>query len=280
MNTLDTKEQPGIFALFKGPSGSGKSVGALSFPDPEVLDLDCKMPAIANKHFRGKSIEYNRYPNIWAITEKVNSWMDTYDDSGNLLQKAQVQCPHETIIFDSITSLCRLIMNSIATAKGESTPQMLKTIKPTKGGKKMVELMGYDYYNAEVRYIDWILSAAKMLYTQQGNPKNIIFIAHIIETSTKPNIETGLVTKTRSIFAVGNKAPAIIPTEFDEVYLFGTQEAGNLSGESEIRHIMTTETTGDDDAKTAFKIQRRTDFTNQSLYDLLQGQIAGSEMFT
>ena len=40
MNTLDKDvAEKGIFALFKGPSGSGKSVGALSFPTPYVFDF-------------------------------------------------------------------------------------------------------------------------------------------------------------------------------------------------------------------------------------------------
>src|SRR5476651_1312143 len=135
MNTLDATDQPGIFALFKGFSGSGKSVGALSFPTPYVFDLDYKMPAIARKHFPGKSVEYERFPNIFVLADHVTSWLN----NGN--------CPYETLIIDSITSLARLILNSIGEAKGESTPQLLQTIKKTKSGGAMVELMGYDYYN-------------------------------------------------------------------------------------------------------------------------------------
>jgi hypothetical protein len=42
---------------------------------------------------------------------------------------------------------------------------------------------------------------------------------------------------------------------------------------------MTSETSGDDDAKTAFLLAKYTDFTDKSLYELLQSQIAGKEMF-
>jgi hypothetical protein len=144
----------------------------------------------------------------------------------------------------------------------------------------MVELMGYDYYNAEVRFIDWILSANKLLWSAPGNPKNIIFIAHIVTVETKPDLKTKMVTKTRSIMALGNKAPAMIPGEFDELWLFGTREEGGLgSSDGEIHHLMTTQTEGEDDAKTAYNLQRRTDFTKKNLYDLIQAQLAGSEMF-
>src|SRR5271157_2684148 len=271
-NTLDASSSTdiGIFALFKGPPGAGKTVGALSFPNTYVFDFDHKMPAIARKHFPKKSIDYDVYPDIDTVASKHTDWIS------NLYP-----CPYETLIYDSITSLVRLIMNSIAAIKGESTPQMLRTMKSTRSGSKMVELLGYDYYNAEVRFIDWILSAAKILYSRPGNPKNIIFIGHIVETRSKPNITTGLVTVTRSIMTLGNKAPAMIPGEFDEVYMFGTKEIGGASAqdpESKIHHYMTTVTAGEDDAKTAFNLARETDFTDGSLYNKLIAQITGAEM--
>jgi len=270
MHTLDKDtNEKGIFALFKGPSGSGKSVGALSFPVPYVFDFDHKMPAIARKHFPGKSVEYDTFGDINDVANLIKVWLS-----------GQTECPYETLILDSITSLTWLIMNSIAKAKGEDTPSMLKTILQTKGGTKMVELMGYDYYNAEVRFIDWILSACKMLWSAPGNPKNVIFIAHIVTVETKPDLKTKQVTKTRSIMALGNKAPAMIPGEFDDVWMFSTSEEGGLSGESEIHHWISTQTEGEDDAKTAYNLARRTDFTCKSLYDLLKAQIAGSEMFS
>jgi len=270
-NTLDASSSKdiGIFALFKGPSGAGKTVAALSFPNPYVFDFDHKMPAIARKHFPKKSIDYDVYTDIDTVANKLTDWINT----GN--------CTYETLVFDSITALVRLIMNSIAAIKGESTPQMLKTMKSTRGGSKMVELLGFDYYNAEVRFIDWILSAAKILYSKQGNPKHIIFIGHIVEIRSKPNITTGLVTITRSIMTLGNKAPAMIPGEFDEVYMFGTKEIGGASAqdpESKIHHYMTTVTAGEDDAKTAFNLARETDFTDGSLYNKLIAQITGAEM--
>jgi hypothetical protein len=268
MNTLDKRDsRTGIFSLFKGPSGSGKTVAALSFPNPYLVDLDRKMPAIADKHFPGKSIEYDVFPDIFELSSKISSWVNG-------------DCPYETVIYDSLTSLVSLIFKSIGEAKGEGTIQMLNTLKATRTGGKMVELLGIDYYNAETRFFDWIIDANKVLYSRQGNPKNIIFTAHILTTESAPDLKTKIVTRTRSIVTAGRKVAAYVPTQFDEVYLFGTSEVGGLDGrDSHVRHMMTSETSGEDDAKTAFKISKMTDFTNKSLYDQLQSQLAGEALF-
>jgi hypothetical protein len=265
-NNVDYKD-PGFYALFKGPSGSGKTVAALSFPDVYMFDFDRKMPWIARKHFPGKSIEYDQFSHIEQVYDKLDGWIQ------------QDNCPHETLLGDSFTSLATLILNSTAEAKGENIMRLVKSMVDRKGGKgRMVEPLGYDYYNNEVRFIEYVLSATKQLWARQGsNPKNVIWTAHIIESSSKPNIETKLITKTRSLMAIGNKAPAIIPTEFDEVYLFGTTAGDEPT--ARVKHLMTTETTGEDDAKTAFKFEQIIDFTNKDLYTILKSQIAGSEMF-
>ena len=264
MNTQDVAtENLGICALFKGPSGAGKSVGAMSFPGVWVADLDKKMPAIAKKHFPTKSIEYDQFNDFYRLKDMMISWYGT--------------CPHETIVFDSITSLISLILKTIGAAKGEGIQQMLTNMEKFTGKFKQ-ELISIDYYNAETRIVEWMLDYAKILYTQPGNPKNVIFTAHILTSESAPDLKTKIVTRTRSIVTAGKKVAAYIPTQFDEVYLFGTSE-GDLDENARVRHIMTSETSGEDDAKTAFKLSKFTDFTNKSLYEMLQSQIAGQEMF-
>lgn len=271
MNTtqIDYK-QPGFYALFKGSSGSGKTTGALSFPGVYMFDFDRKMPWIARKHFPGKSIEYDTYSSIGDVYDKVMPWV-----------KGEQDCPWETLLFDSITYLAMLIMENTGAAKGEDITNLLKSMVSTKKGSKLIEPLSYDYYNNEARFIEWLMSATKKLWSdahqQNKFPKNIIFTAHIIESRSKPNIETKLVTVTRSIVSVGTKAAAIVPGNFDEVYLFATS-SGFDSGR--VEHCVTTETCGEDDAKTAFTLPRVIDFTNKCLYDELKKAIAGSEMFT
>jgi hypothetical protein len=273
MNTKDCSyTKPGIFALLKGPSGSGKTVGALSFPNIWMADFDRKMPTIARKHFPNKDIEFETFTDCFVLADQLTEWI-TKDN-----------CPFETLLFDSITSYSSLIIKSIGDAKGESTPQMLKTMKAARGsGKPIPELLGIDYYNAETRLAEWTFDVTKTLWVRPGNPKNILFTAHIVTTDSAPDLKTKIVTRTRSIVTYGKKVAAYIPTQFDEVYLFGTRQ-GDMGADAKtpVEHIMTTETVGEDDAKTAFKLAQYINFTQpreKPLYDQIQAQIAGSEMF-
>lgn len=268
MNTLDQKERRDFFALFKGPSGAGKSVAAMSFPTPYIFDYDMKMPAIALKHFKNKSIEYDTFPDVFKASDKLAEFVKD-------------GCPYETLIHDSVTNLSSLTLSSIAQAKGETVPQLIQSIKRTQAGKSMVELMGIDYYNAETRFMEYVLDISKILWCKPGNPKHIIFTAHILTVDSAPDLKTRLVTRTRSIVTAGRKVAAVFPTKFDEVYTFGTREEGGLQGEgSTIKHIMTTQTEGEDDSKTAFNLARYTDFTNGNLYEKLMQQISGAELFS
>jgi hypothetical protein len=257
----------GVFALFKGPSGAGKSVAALSFPNPWVADFDVKMPAIARKHYPKKDIYWDTFQNIFEFADKIAGWVEKND------------CPYETLICDSITNMVMLIMESIAGVKGESMLNMLRTMKQTGRGNKMIELLGYDYYNAEVRFVEWLFGNMKLLFQRPGNPKHIIFIAHVVEVRTKPDINSGLVTVTRNIMTLGNKAPAIIPCKFDEVYMFGTRQLGGLSKDDPlvIKRIAQTQTMGEDDAKSALPLGQEIDFTSRPFHDQMMAQIRGSE---
>ena len=265
-NQIDYKD-PGFFALLKGPSGSGKTVAGLSFPGLWMGDYDRKMPAIARKHFPKKSIEYDTFDDMFVLAEQFSEW--TNKDN----------CPYETLLHDSITHLVSLIIKSIAQAKGEDLLKLLKTMQNVKGGKQIPEMLGIDYYNAETRFIEWFMDINKMLWARpNSNPRNVLFTAHILTTESAPDLKTKIVTKTRSIVTAGKKVATYIPTCFDEVYLFGTSQ-GFMDGKEPVRHLMTTETTGEDDAKSAFKLEQIIDFTNKNLYDILKSQINSSEMF-
>lgn len=266
-NTLDkNQDEKGFFALFKGPSGSGKTVGALSFPEPCILDHDVKMPAIAHKHFPKKSIDYFQFSNIFEIQDKFREW--------------SVNCPYETLIGDSITSLSYTTLKSVDEVKDTDILKMMKNVKKTSGGKDQVEFRGYDYYNAEDSFLKWYIDYLKALWLKPGNPKHVIVVAHIL-THEQTNIITKVTTRTRRIVTAGKAIAAYIPAQFDNVFLFGTQQTGGLSINDPLKttHKVITQTYGEDDAKTAFNLATETDFTGKNLYDELQKQIAGAEMF-
>lgn len=265
-NTQDQQDEHGHFVLFKGPSGAGKSVAALSYPDPYVFDFDKKMPTIALKHFPRKRIDYDTFQDLNDIALKQQSFIDH-------------GCPHETLIYDSITSLARITVSSLSELLGESTPKQLQTIVRTGAGKPMLEAININIYNHETRFISYILDTAKLLWSRSGNPKHIIFTAHVITSESAPDLKTKIVTRTRSIVTAGRKAAAIIPTEFDNIFMFGYKEDGGLDGSaSTIRRLALTVPAGEDDAKSALNVSREIDFTNGSFFDIVQSQIAGVEM--
>ena len=124
-STLDVSENTGLLALFKGDSGTGKSVAALSFPKPYVFDFDRKMPNIARKHYPKKDIHFNRFDNIFEVSDR--------------LQELEADCPYETLIADSFTTLANLTIESVGVVKGESVPELMQKVQETKAKNKQLE---------------------------------------------------------------------------------------------------------------------------------------------
>jgi hypothetical protein len=258
MSSEEPRPSTGLFSLFKGESGAGKTVGALSFPDVLVMDFDRKMPAIGRKHFPGKDIKFVQFKDIFQIS-------DFFD--------VTTQWP-ETLVADSLTSLVKLILSSIAEMKGEETPKMLQTLKGNKS--KTIELMGIDYYNGETRFVTWFLDQLHVLHVQTGNPRNVILTAHVMTTESAPDLKTKLVTRTRSIVTEGRKVASYVPTQFDDVWMFGLErpELGAVGDtQKRPRHVVLTEAAGEDSAKTAYHLPYQIDFTDASLYDLVKGKL-------
>lgn len=250
-STLEPTDHHGLFAIFKGESGAGKSVAALSFPKPYVMDFDVKMPSIALKHFPGKEIIWDTFPDIFVLTDKLNDLM--------------LDCPYETIIADSFTGLASVVIASVAKTKNEPVPELLKRVK-----SGSIEMMGIDYYNAEDRYCNFFIEQLKRLYLKSGNPKHIIVTAHVVTVESSPDLKTKVVTRTRSIVSKGRKVGAWLPTGFDDMYIFYHEPPDLGEIDQTPRRIMITEAFGEDSAKCSFPFPRRIDFTNGNLFDKIK----------
>lgn len=254
----------GFFGMFKGESGAGKSVGALSFPNPIVLDHDRKMPAIARKHFPGKEVKSVQFKDVLEVGKLLEEWQ-------------QVGCPFETIIGDSITSLSYSCLKTLDDLKGQNILKMMENVRESAKKYKTVELRGYDYYNAEDNFIKFYIDALKALWMRPGNPRHVILIAHVMTSETQ-DIQTKEIIKTRRIVTAGSKIAAYIPAQMDEVWHFGIERGSILSKEQDaarIKHFCVTESMGEDYAKTAFSLDYKIDFTNGSLYENVRDQIEG-----
>src|SRR5271170_808498 len=152
-STLNHTDNHGLLSIFKGESGEGKSVGALSFPTPYVFDFDKKMPSISQKHFPGKEVHWDTFDSIFEVDEKLSELFNN--------------CPYETLIIDSITGLVNIVMESVGQVKHESVPDILKRVT---GKSNTIEMMGIDYYSAEDRFCTYFIDRVKTLWARDGNP--------------------------------------------------------------------------------------------------------------
>ena len=255
-STLDEQHviDPGIFAIFKGVPNTGKSTGALSFPNAYVIDSDCKMPTIARKHFPGKKIDWDTFDNIFLLSDKLNEFLNN-------------GCPYETIIADSITGLSTTVLNTVGMTKGEDAIKLIKTMVTVSNKEKHIDHMDWDYYRGSANFFErYFINVLRTLWAREGNPKHVILTAHVVDIE-QSNIQTGKVTKTRQIVTAGKKISAFIPTRFDETYHFGWQLPELGDNLTKPKNICITSSFGEDDARTAYPFPEKIDFTGKSLYE-------------
>lgn len=260
LSTIDQRpENDGFLGLFKGDSGTGKSVAGLSFPNLYVFDFDRKMPGIAKKHFPRKEIHYDTFDDIFQVSSKLNEF--------------QEDCPYETLLVDSFTSLANLTIESVGMVKGETVPQMLAKVQETKNKNKQLEMMPIDYYGGEDRFCTFFVQQLKKLWSRPGYPKHVIIIAHVLTVDSAPDLKTKIVTRTRSIVSKGRKVAAWLPTEFDNMFIFGVEQT-NPFEQSGPQRLCITESYGEDSAKCAIRgLPSTIDFTNGSLYDKMYDRV-------
>lgn len=251
-STSNPQQKHGLLAIFKGESGEGKSVGALSFPNAYVFDFDRKMPSIATKHFPDKEIYWDTFENIFEIDK--------------FLRELEISCPYETLIVDSITGLVNICVDSVGLVKKESVTDILSRVTSK---SNTIEMMGIDYYSAEDRFCTYFIDKLKTLWARASNPRHVIVVAHVVQVDSAPDLKTKVITRTRSIVSKGRKFAAWLPTGFDNVYIFGRQlpDMGEIN--QTVKRIIKTEAFGEDSAKCSYNFPETIEFTNGSLYDKL-----------
>lgn len=253
-STKDKVNSHGLFALFKGAPNTAKSGAAYSFPNPFVFDFDRKMPTVAIKHFPDKEFNWECFDDVFQISSFLKPWMEGKS------------CPYETLIVDTVTSLSTLCLRSVDKTKGTDVIKQMQTLV---GTNKTVEVMGYDYYNAEANFFErYFMDNLKILWAREGNPKHVIVIAHEITVESAPDIRTGLVKTTKSIVTAGRKVAAFIPSRFDEEYVFKI-ELPPFGADPKEKNKRICITSNKEDARTAYNFPEVIDFTNKSLYDIL-----------
>ncbi len=254
---------PGIFLLEKGQPNTGKSAAALSFPNPFVFDFDRKMPTVARKHFPGKKIDWECFDDVYCLSDFIQPWLLNPETNPNARE-----CPYETLIVDSVTSLSTLVLTSLDKTKGTNVVQMMQHLYTSKTGEKSVEVMGIDYYNSETNFFErYFMNTLKMLWSRPGNPKHVIVLAHEMKVESAPDMKTGAIRITNSILTAGRKAAVFIPSRFDDEYYFIKETQGVGSQLAKDHYICIT--SGKDNARCGYKFPREINFTDKSLYDEL-----------
>lgn len=265
-STTDQTVNFGLFGLFKGQPNSGKSVGALSFPNAFVFDFDRKMPVVANKHFPGKKIDWECFDDVYALSNYIQPWLLPVGHVN------YVQCPYETLIIDSVTKLSTLVLLSLDKTKGTNVIQMMQHKQVSSTGAVSVEVLGIDYYNSETNFFErYFMNTLKILWSRPGNPRHVIVLAHDMQVESAPDLKTGAIRITNSILTAGRKAAVFIPACFDDEYVFTRRTEGLGSMIAKDHYICRT--ANKENARSGYNFPETIDFTDKSLYEELKSEI-------
>ena len=225
-----------IKALFVGPSGTGKSIAAVTFPKPlYIMDIDTRIRSV--RHF------FNNRPEV--LKDVVHDTFPTFAhfvDAFERLERYAVksEMPYKTILIDSITSLSQSSLRHGLTEKAGGVTNLLS-------GKKGHRIAGvaiptWDEWNMEATVFREIMYAATHVFKC-----NVILTAHQYHTEETVTERDGDKSITRNvtkyhILTGAKKAAAALPTDFDEIYYFkrsGEKHKVYTRGVDEFDHVKT-----------------------------------------
>jgi hypothetical protein len=254
MPTLNDVKSDRPFSLFKGEPGTRKSTQALSYPKPiYYLDFDQKIDALiqpAQKWAIDKTlINYDKFSSF----SPEKNW----NAAIRKLEQLQLNCPHKTIVVDSITTAADLMNRQTIRLKDGTTGKS--------GQEKGIRIGGIavntmEDYKAEASGFQEMLALLKDINEYHGT--NIILIAHVI--GERNAAEKAQSTHFARIIVTGGKIiSAKIPAYCSEIYHFGVDNTKIVEGGAyEIR----TQHSGDDYARTSLPLPAKIQFTGEPLY--------------
>jgi hypothetical protein len=230
----DVKIGGKFFGLFVGPPGSGKDIGAASWPGPVyTFDLDKRIDSVAAMYPNHPNDEFDQYG------------PDDFEKLWNKVKQIQAgNSPFRTYILSSLTALARMGINYSISMRGNNA-----------GGKTkvgLVQMTEVQDFNAESRILSIVLDAFR------GNnfKSNFIMTAHLVETNTK-KLDGSDVTMQR-VLTGGKTIGAEIPGYFNEIYLFNKKLG--FDGKAEYKMTTNGEAAGIS-TKTILPIPGEIDFT-------------------
>lgn len=238
MKAEDYQVRPVISGLFKGRTGTGKTIAACGkeFRPVYVLDCEGRMNSVVTyyKQLDGhcRDIEF-----------------DTFDMEGGFypmdkkMDELIARCDYKTVHVASLTSYIHIVLYHLIKAKaGQKTSRGFDAVRRI-GGIPVNSLEDYNAEDAAIIYE--LLRFLKSLHKQQG--VNTFLEAHISPYEIISLEEGQRVSTTyNQIVTKGKKAPAQIPGYFDEVYLFTKTLKGMGSSKGGAYEFDSTGTSTDD----------------------------------
>lgn len=258
MKLNDYEPTEALMYLFKGESGTGKTIAIGSFPEPIYIG-SCDGRIAPLKHYpfyRERNIEFDIYTSYNRLAGKLEELSEKY-------------CPYKTVAVDPLTGLARLAIDHLFSNRGLNTSKDKDKDKEPRavGG---IPIMGINEYNGESSAIASMLLNLRII---RNKGVNTILTAHVV-TSEMKTLEGKYIT-TRRLLTGGNKIAAEIPSYFDEVYHFYGTSPG-LDNTKQFRAV--TSNVGEDYARTSFyNLQTEIDFTDKMFYDELMHAVKVSK---
>lgn len=253
MKASDIQIGNNVSILLKGPWGFGKTLAAASFAldGPVYLAYwDKKQPIELISFFRklgakGKRILDNIEWDVYGA-ENANEYL-------NKVIKTSKDPRYFAFITDSITNMTSGAVNwSLSFRDDRKNKDRLKVIPD------------WDEYKVETSLITQALDIFRTM------PSYVIFTCHPISSTKIEGSGSSIkVSKVNKIVSYGSKVGDIVPGNFSEIYHFSKMSTWNQNtGSSSTRYLVSTDSVGDDYAKSNIGLTGEIDITNSLFYEI------------
>lgn len=237
MHISEYQKTSNFMGLFVGRPGSGKSVGAASFPKPMyIAEIGGRIKPVV-EFFGDENIEFDSYleGDFPKLHTKLNELVrNPVNKKGEPLQ---------TLVIDGWTGLADMLLTYSMDNRGRDGSQ--------KGLLRMLEV---EDFNAETQGLTNLI----LMFSLMKNIPFKIMTAHLLITEHY-NILTNKNELHKSILTAGKKVTEKIPAKFDEVWMFFTKDEMVVGKEP--RRLVRTIRQGDDFVKHAINVPPEIEFT-------------------
>jgi hypothetical protein len=251
--------------LMKGRTGTGKSLlaGGKEFRPTYFFDLEGRIESVINYyrrldgHVKGISFDsFHMNSGFYPLAKRF--------------EELTARPQYKTVVVGSLTSYIHIILNHLIAAKGGNDSG--GRAKGKKVGGIAVNVL--EDFSAEDSAIINTLMAFLQELKNQG--VNIILEAHIspYEVTTITEDKQREVQTIFQILTKGKKAPAQIPSYFNEVWLFEKEFEAGIGSTGKPKYKVNTVGSSSDECKTSFGIESF-DWTGRDASEILMGQLSG-----